>query len=295
MAKLVFQSGPYTGKSVGLPPGRSLTMGRNRDLELPLPDLKLSRRHCTVGYEGERCFITDHGSTNGTFINGERIEGKVELNDFDRIVLGDTELEFHYADKVPIPGSFDPDAIADPFGVHGDAAGQAAAGGDPLEEALSELDKPLPPEPEPLAATGAVAEKLKVLFCEACEGSITTLDYDLGAAREIDGNLICKECLAKGVDLTALKPAAAERAVVHAAVAAPAPEKKKKKSMSDILAALDDEAVVVDTTIKRGGHVIPDEQLAQAITMQQAPKPAAPPKKMKDIKEELGEEFEEIG
>ena len=94
MAKLVFHSGAYQGKRVTLPPGKSITLGRNRDIDLPLPDPKLSRKHCQVVSRGDQFIIRDLNSTNGTFVNGTRLNGEYQLKPFDRIVLGDTELEF---------------------------------------------------------------------------------------------------------------------------------------------------------------------------------------------------------
>jgi len=255
-AKLIFRTGPYNGKSITLPVGKSLTMGRNRDLELPLPDLKLSRRHCQVNSNGDLFFLKDLGSTNGTFLNGARIEGEVELNDFDRIVLGDTEIEFHVVDKMPLPNAFDASAPDPEFTDLPDLM-QAVAEPppppppppappkkltpppapkqkvDPFEAALQEMLMPLPPEPPPLRMSpgGAfVGEKPKIVFCEQCSSSIPMLDADLGLAHEINGTLLCKECVAKS----------SQRAPAYEANA------KKSKSLSDILSALDDEAVVID-------------------------------------------------
>ena len=188
MAKLVFHSGPYKGKSIGLPQGRTIVMGRNRDLDLPLPDLKLSRRHCQVAFKDDKYTLTDLNSTNGTFVNGERIAGAVELNDFDRIVVGDIEIEFHYAEKVPLPMNFDA-ASADPFGLDVEevevpleelklldepagaapAAAMPAAVAPPAEAAPSApvvIESPPLPEaqpPEPIAAAAPAAEALVVL------------------------------------------------------------------------------------------------------------------------------------
>lgn len=345
VAKLLFKSGPYSGKSVTLPMGKSLTMGRNRDLELPLPDLKLSRRHCQIVFSGERCILKDLGSTNGTTVNGTRLAGEVELNDFDRIILGDTEIEFHYAEKVPLPVNFNTTG-ADPFGMDEPEqeeieiasapepvapqqlrapAAQAAnvmPGGeavrhpsaiavlDPLAEALNEMCQALPPEPPLMNQPGdAVIEKPRLVFCEGCEGSVPMLDMDLGVAREVDGKIYCKDCLAKQPQAAA--PAHAAAMYEGKTQSVPKPAQKptpKEKSMDDILAALDGEAEVVDTTLKRGSTILNEDETARKMSqiekMQQQvvprnapkPQPAAPAQPAKkDVKEELGEEFEEIG
>jgi len=94
VAKLVFHSGAYQGKRVTLPPGKSITLGRNRDIDLPLPDPKLSRKHCQIVSRTDQFIVRDLNSTNGTFVNGTRLSGEYQLKPFDRIVLGDIELEF---------------------------------------------------------------------------------------------------------------------------------------------------------------------------------------------------------
>ena len=121
MAKLIFRNGPYAGKSVALPEGKSITLGRNRDIELPLPDLKLSRRHCVISHGRTGCLVADLSSTNGTFLNGTRLgKDPVVLNDFDRVVLGDTEIEFlGDSDSAPLPNAVDTSA-PDPFGLGDD-------------------------------------------------------------------------------------------------------------------------------------------------------------------------------
>jgi hypothetical protein len=147
---------------------------------------------------------------------------------------------------------------------------------DLLEAALRDLDLPLPPEPPPLKAAGQGAEaRPELMFCAVCEGSIPTLDYDLGVARLVEEQLVCGECLAKGA-----KPA--PQSAAPRVVAAQRAE-EKKKSVDEILKALDEEAVIIDTAPKRAGKVAPGAGGAGS--------KAVP----KDVPEELGEEFEEIG
>ena len=102
MARLVFRNGPYSGKSLQLPPGKSVTLGRSREIELPLPDLKLSRKHCQIVpiEEPEGYVLKDMGSTNGTYLNGQRVQGEQALHHFDRLLLGDTEIEFQYPESL---------------------------------------------------------------------------------------------------------------------------------------------------------------------------------------------------
>lgn len=100
MARLVFRNGPYAGKSLQIPAGKTVVAGRNRDIDLPLPDLKLSRRHCEISYQNDCFMIRDMGSTNGTYVNGDRISDPIKLTHFDRILIGDLEIEFQVPEAI---------------------------------------------------------------------------------------------------------------------------------------------------------------------------------------------------
>ncbi len=63
-------------------------MGRNEDCQLRAANQYVSHRHCELRTEGDRIIIHDCHSTNGTFINTEKIEGDVELHEGDRIKIG---------------------------------------------------------------------------------------------------------------------------------------------------------------------------------------------------------------
>lgn len=60
----------------------------------------VSRRHAQIRRDGPRCWISDAGSANGTFINGERIDEPHLLEDGDEIRLG-PEVHFRFADPNP--------------------------------------------------------------------------------------------------------------------------------------------------------------------------------------------------
>jgi pSer/pThr/pTyr-binding forkhead associated (FHA) protein len=91
--KLVFVTGPYVHKCISLQAERALIIGRDREVDLPLDDETLSRRHCVITFEDGRSYVDDLGSVNGTFVNGERISKKTELLEFDRLFFGSTEME----------------------------------------------------------------------------------------------------------------------------------------------------------------------------------------------------------
>ncbi len=72
---------------------QGVIMGRRRSSDIPLDDANISRVHASIDYLDGSFFITDLGSTNGTFVNGVRISKK-KLADGDRIRMGTTFLEF---------------------------------------------------------------------------------------------------------------------------------------------------------------------------------------------------------
>ncbi len=90
-----------------LPAGRA-TIGRKPECEIPITwDSKVSRVHALVEDFGAGwTFIDDGLSSNGSFIDGERLTGRRTLKDGDRLCVGDTVLIFHD------PGARDSDSTA---------------------------------------------------------------------------------------------------------------------------------------------------------------------------------------
>jgi hypothetical protein len=64
-------------------------VGRGEENDLRLGIAGLSRRHALLELLGDRLYLSDNGSSNGTTINGQRVEDAVEVCDGDVIVLGD--------------------------------------------------------------------------------------------------------------------------------------------------------------------------------------------------------------
>jgi hypothetical protein len=72
------------------------TIGRADDNDLTVEKPTVSRHHALVIEEGDRWFLEDRGSFNGTFLNGSRIQpgAKVPLRHGDRVGLGAESLVF---------------------------------------------------------------------------------------------------------------------------------------------------------------------------------------------------------
>jgi hypothetical protein len=65
------------------------TIGRKYG-DILLDDPKISKRHAKFTLEDDRYVLWDLGSTNGTFVNGQRIRGATILKENDEIRMGDT-------------------------------------------------------------------------------------------------------------------------------------------------------------------------------------------------------------
>jgi pSer/pThr/pTyr-binding forkhead associated (FHA) protein len=87
-----FISGKYTGGEFPLPDDGELLIGRASDLDLVLVEDMVSRKHAKLVAAGPTISITDLGSTNGTFVNGEKIR-RSELKKNDRILIGTSILK----------------------------------------------------------------------------------------------------------------------------------------------------------------------------------------------------------
>ena len=70
-----------------------MVLGRSRTCDVHVPDVNVSRRHAEIRQEGATYWIVDLGSTNGTLLNGKRVE-RERLRDGDTITVGSSEVVF---------------------------------------------------------------------------------------------------------------------------------------------------------------------------------------------------------
>ena len=94
MALLLVERGVDKDRKVELKQDRVIRLGRSQDCDLVLKDPMISRQHFEVEGRDGNFYIRDQGSTNGTFLNGERLEKETRLEIGDRIEAGDTLLSF---------------------------------------------------------------------------------------------------------------------------------------------------------------------------------------------------------
>ncbi len=96
-ATLLVKSGFYEGLEVPLE-GSKTVIGRGRRADVVLAEPTISREHAAIGCDSEGWYIKDLGSTNGSYVNGSRIQ-RHQLKQGDEIVMGRLVVE------VTLPGA----------------------------------------------------------------------------------------------------------------------------------------------------------------------------------------------
>ena len=78
--------------------GEVTMIGRAVESDIVITSKRVSREHTRIRREGWRVVVEDMGSTNGTFLNDERVLSPTALRDSDRIGISDVTLVFHDPD-----------------------------------------------------------------------------------------------------------------------------------------------------------------------------------------------------
>lgn len=87
------------GEDIGLKKGSVIpvkgviTIGRKDENSIVLQDLHVSGNHAKLIVKNDVLFIEDLNSTNGTFVNEEKINGRVKLFSKDIVTIGTTKLK----------------------------------------------------------------------------------------------------------------------------------------------------------------------------------------------------------
>ena len=89
---LRFISGKYQGGEYPLSDAGELVIGRSSDLDMVLIEDMVSRKHARILLAPGAITISDLGSTNGTFVNGEKVK-RARLKEGDRILIGTSILK----------------------------------------------------------------------------------------------------------------------------------------------------------------------------------------------------------
>ncbi|WP_102923815.1 FHA domain-containing protein [Streptomyces noursei] len=84
MPELVLE---LNGRTWPLDPSRTYSVGRDPQGDMVLDDARVSWRHATIRWSGRSWLIEDHGSTNGTYVQGQRIQ-QLEIGPGSAVHLG---------------------------------------------------------------------------------------------------------------------------------------------------------------------------------------------------------------
>lgn len=109
-ARLTLEGGDCLPPTLDLSPtGQPVTLGRSRDNTIVLRDEMASRLHAKIYFEDGRWHVRDFG-LNGTRVDGLRVNGSIELDDGQRVKIGEVVLRFVLEPKAPPK----PTAVAPP-------------------------------------------------------------------------------------------------------------------------------------------------------------------------------------
>jgi len=76
--KFTFIKGKYSGGEFSIRDGQKLSIGRDISSDVAIVDSKVSRNHASITARDGKLFIEDHNSTNGTYLNGEKLSPSTE-------------------------------------------------------------------------------------------------------------------------------------------------------------------------------------------------------------------------
>jgi pSer/pThr/pTyr-binding forkhead associated (FHA) protein len=109
--RLRFVTGPLAGREVEVT--SALVLGRQA-ADLVIDDPQVSRRHASVRPASDGLEVEDHGSRNGTWLNGARVGGPTRLAPGDRVRLGGTTFEVEAPAARAAPTEAGPEPVPPP-------------------------------------------------------------------------------------------------------------------------------------------------------------------------------------
>lgn len=131
----------------------TITVGRGEERELVLDCVKCSRFHAEFRMEDGELWVEDQGSTNGTFVNNERVEGRSSLEHGDIVQFGDARFKVIDVERQPANQGGEATVLANWKDVV-DMPDESAAGADksPATDSAEDAEAGKPAESAPAAA-----------------------------------------------------------------------------------------------------------------------------------------------
>jgi len=151
---------------ITLKEGKTL-LGRQEDCPIKIPSAQISRHHCEITAGGSGIRIRDLGSSNGTFVNGQRVE-EAPLHEGDVLAIGPMLFVMQIDGQ---PAQIDPEALSQR--VRSASASAAAK------------HKPAPPSTDSSAPNDASGSSGSSFFSVNDDSSIDT-DFDFDFADDDD-------------------------------------------------------------------------------------------------------------
>jgi hypothetical protein len=104
--ELEVESGPEAGQRIPL--GRTVSVGRDGSSDVRFADDTVSKRHALLGTTSTGLWVRDLGSTNGTWVNGSRIDRTSTLLPGDAVQFGEVRLRVVSINRNPGPPEAEP-------------------------------------------------------------------------------------------------------------------------------------------------------------------------------------------
>jgi hypothetical protein len=97
MWTIAVEQGPRELRGVKIAVNGPVVVGRAPGVDIVVAASYVSGRHARFSPLGDSLIVEDLGSTNGTAVNGERIAGAMQLEDGDRVSVGDVVLKVSFS------------------------------------------------------------------------------------------------------------------------------------------------------------------------------------------------------
>ena len=95
---MVMIKGDFIGQVYEI--GDGVTMvGRSDDVDLVISDTSISRKHALIVQRDGGFYLSDLGSTNGSFINNKAVDDPLPLTEGDKVLIGHVVFKFTYQDE----------------------------------------------------------------------------------------------------------------------------------------------------------------------------------------------------